>query len=168
MQNNSVVVLESNVAILEQLKNALEESKDFTLLHAGDDGDEGMKEILRLKPDLVIVSMFLKGTDGCGVMRVVKKTWPTAKIIATGLANDEIIEKALTEGASYYLSKPFSMSTAMERITELLQSKPVVNNNSVAIDINDEDMMAAILVATIDYRNEVKEDVKVINVREVK
>ena len=31
-----------------------------------------------------------------------------------------------------------------------------------------EDMMAAILVATIDYRNEVKEDVKVISVKEVK
>ena len=35
-------------------------------------------------------------------------------------------------------------------------------------DIKDEDMMVAALVATIDYRNEVKEDVKVINVREVK
>ena len=55
-----------------------------------------------------------------------------------------------------------------EEAKPVLQSKPVVNNNSVAIDINDEDMMAAILVATIDYRNEVKEDVKVINVREVK
>lgn len=41
-------------------------------------------------------------------------------------------------------------------------------NNSVSVNIDDEDMMAAILVATIDYRNEVKEDVKVINVREVK
>lgn len=57
---------------------------------------------------------------------------------------------------------------AKEEAKPVLQSKPVVNNNSVAIDINDEDMMAAILVATIDYRNEVKEDVKVINVREVK
>ena len=45
---------------------------------------------------------------------------------------------------------------------------PVAQNSKVAIDINDEDMMAAILVATIDYRNEVKEDVKVISVKEVK
>ena len=41
-------------------------------------------------------------------------------------------------------------------------------NNSIAVNVEDEDMMAAILVATIDYRNEVKEDVKVISVREVK
>lgn len=35
-------------------------------------------------------------------------------------------------------------------------------------NITDEDMMAAVLVATIDYRNEIKEDVRLVNVREVK
>jgi two-component system response regulator (stage 0 sporulation protein A) len=123
MRTNSVIVLESNAAALEQLKEALEESKEFTILHAGDDGDEGIKEILSLKPDLVIVSMFLKGTDGCGVIRTVKKTWANAKIIATGLSNDEIIERAMQEGASYYLIKPFSVQMAMERIKEVLKEK---------------------------------------------
>lgn len=55
-----------------------------------------------------------------------------------------------------------------EEAKPVLENSPTVHNDSIAIDINDEDMMAAILVATIDYRNEVKEDVKVINVREVK
>lgn len=129
MRTNSVIVLESNAAALEQLKEALEESKEFTILHAGDDGDEGIKEILSLKPDLVIVSMFLKGTDGSGVIRAVKKTWVDAKIIATGLPNDSIIEKAITEGASYYLVKPFSIVTAMERIRELMKDKPAVSRD---------------------------------------
>ena len=124
MRTNSVILLESNAAALEQLKEALEESKEFTILHAGDDGDEGIKEILSLKPDLVIVSMFLKGTDGSGVIRAVKKTWVDAKIIATGLPNDSIIEKAMSDGASYYLAKPFSIATAMERIRELMKDKP--------------------------------------------
>ena len=55
-----------------------------------------------------------------------------------------------------------------EETKPVLKNSQTVHNDSIAIDINDEDMMAAILVATIDYRNEVKEDVKVINVREVK
>ncbi len=124
MRSHSVILLESNVAALEQLKNALEESEEFSVVHAGDDGDVGIKEILTLKPDLVIVSMFLKGTDGSGVIRTVKKTWVDAKIIATGLSNDSIIEKAMEDGASYYLVKPFSVPTAMERIRELMKDKP--------------------------------------------
>ena len=124
MRTNSVILLESNAAALEQLTEALNESKEFTVVHAGDDGDVGVKQILSLKPDLVIVSMFLKGTDGCGVIRAVKKTWVDAKIIATGFANDLIIEKAMNDGASYYLVKPFSIQTAMERIRELMKDKP--------------------------------------------
>ena len=55
-----------------------------------------------------------------------------------------------------------------EEVKKVATTTPVAQNNEIAIDINDEDMMAAILVATIDYRNEVKEDVKVISVKEVK
>ena len=81
MRANSLILLESNSAVLAQLQQAFSESKDFNVLYAGDDGDDGIKEILRLKPDLVIVGMFLKGTDGCGVIRAVKKTWADAKIV---------------------------------------------------------------------------------------
>ncbi len=130
MRTKTVILLESNVAVLEQLKNALEESKEFNVLHAGDDGDVGVKEILSLKPDLVIVSMFLKGTDGCGVIRTVKKTWVDAKIVATGLPNDSIIERAIGDGASYYLVKPFSIQTAMERIRELMKDKPLATKET--------------------------------------
>lgn len=35
-------------------------------------------------------------------------------------------------------------------------------------DENDEDMVAAVLVATIDYRNEIKQDVKLVSVKEIK
>ncbi len=125
MKTRTVILLESNQAVLEQLKTAFDESKDFTVLHAGDDGDEGIKEILNMKPDLVIVGMFLKGTDGSGVIRAVKKTWSDAKIVATGISNDTIIEKAMEDGATYYLVKPFSIQMAMERIRELMKEKQV-------------------------------------------
>ncbi len=124
MKANSVIVLESNTAVLAQLKDAFSDKQNFQILYAGDDGDEGIKQILRLKPDLAIVGMFLKGTDGCGVIRAVKKTWANAKIIATGIPNDALIEKAMGEGAVYYLVKPFSIQAALERIYELMKDKP--------------------------------------------
>lgn len=130
MRANSLILLESNSAVLAQLQQAFSESKDFNVLYAGDDGDDGIKEILRLKPDLVIVGMFLKGTDGCGVIRAVKKTWADAKIVAMGVANDDVIEKALSEGACYYLVKPFSIATAMDRIRELMRERVIAMRES--------------------------------------
>lgn len=133
MRMNSVVLLESNTAVLAQLKEAFADGKEFNVLFAGDDGDEGMRQILRLKPDLVIVGMFLKGTDGCGVIRAVRKTWSDAKIIAIGIPNDSLIERAMSEGAIYYLSKPFSIQAAIERIRELVKDKPSDNKNALSI-----------------------------------
>ena len=65
-------------------------------------------------------------------------------------------------------------------LTELIESlinksnKPVmesvVHNPSQveALDLNDENKVVAALVASIDYRNQVKKNIKVVSVREVK
>lgn len=50
---------------------------------------------------------------------------------------------------------------------EEVKSSAVPASNKEVV-ISDDDMMAAVLVATIDYRNEIKKDVRVVNVREVK
>ena len=133
MKTKTVVLLESNEAVLRQLRGAFEGRKEYQILYTGDDGDEGVENILNLKPDLVIVGMFLKGTDGCGVIRTIKRAWSEVKLIAVGLPNDELIERAMEAGASYYLVKPFSVTTAMERIDEFMQGKSgSVKNLTVA------------------------------------
>lgn len=140
---NSVIVLELNQAVSKQLQEALEDRKDFNVLHIGDDGEEGLKKIIQLKPDLVILSMFLKGTDGCGVLQAIKKSGVATKIVVTGNGNDELIEKAMALGASYYLVKPFSVATAIERILDIMKEKesnnaPSVVNKRKAITMDEK------------------------------
>ncbi len=124
MKTNSVILLESNSAILSQLKEAFDESKDFQVLYAGEDGDEGIKHILQCKPDLVITDILLRGMDGIGVIKTVKRTWLDVKIVVIGIANDDFTEKSIAAGASYYIVKPFSVPTVLERLRELLKDKP--------------------------------------------
>ncbi len=131
MQKNTVILLESNTAILAQMKEALKDSEDFSLLHFGEDGDEGIKQILEHKPDVVVVSMFLKGADGYAVMQSIRKISPATKIVATGIANDGLIERAMREGAIYYLVKPFSVVSALERIREIISEGEKIEGKGV-------------------------------------
>lgn len=133
MRTYSVVILESNSAIVSQLKNALAEEKVFNVVYCGDDGDEGIRQILNLKPNLVMLGIFLKGTDGYGVIREVKKSCPETKVIAMGIPNDSLIERIMGEGAEYYLSKPITISTAIERIYETLNTNEG-QDNKVAVE----------------------------------
>ncbi len=134
MRSKSVILLELNQAVVKQLREALESREEFNVVYVGDDGDEGIKQIINLKPDLVIVSMFLKGTDGCGVLQAIKKAGTSAKIVVTGTANDALIEKAMELGALYYLVKPFSVAGAMERIGEIMKEKTQENNNNAIVN----------------------------------
>ena len=69
--------------------------------------------------------------------------------------------------ASYGCSKLVDYIETKNKTTE--EVKPQVTTNEVKnTNITDEDMMAAVLVATIDYRNEVKKDVRLVSVKEVK
>ena len=124
MKNFTAVILESNIAVAEELKAGLEKL-GFAMRYVGDDGDEGAKAILGEKPSVIVTGMFLKGADGCEIIRLAKKTWQDVKIMATGPSNDELIDRAMTEGAIYYLVKPFSVDVAIERIGELMKEKPV-------------------------------------------
>ena len=118
MRQKSVVVLESNEELRRELKEALESAGGFRVEYEGDDGERGLEEIRRIRPDVAIVGMFLKGRDGSGVIRAMKKEEGNGKILATGIGKDALIEKAMGEGADYYLVKPFSMEGALEQIEE--------------------------------------------------
>lgn len=42
------------------------------------------------------------------------------------------------------------------------------SSSEVKFDENNEDMVAAVMVATIDYQQEIKQDVKLVNIKEIK
>ena len=118
-----IAILESNIALGMQLKEALEESGEITVMMLTDDGEDGLKGIFKEEPDLAFVGMFLKSVDGCGVIREMKKKGLKTKIIATGVSNDGVVERAILEGADYYIVKPFSIVSALERANEMLIEK---------------------------------------------
>lgn len=51
---------------------------------------------------------------------------------------------------------------------EVIQEPIPVSKPFSMADITDEDMMAAALVATIDYHNEIKKDVRVVSIKEIR
>ena len=116
MRSKTIVLLESNETLLNELKSTFSKDEEIEVVYAGE-------ELRRLKPDLAVIGMFLKGTDGCGVIQTLRKESPDTKIIATGVAGDALMERAVRSGADYYLVKPFSVQSALERVEELI--KPV-------------------------------------------
>ena len=73
IRSKTIVVLESNEALLSEWKKALAEHEGWDLAYMGEDGEEGLRQICLLKPDLVISGASLKGTDIFDVLRTIRR-----------------------------------------------------------------------------------------------
>ncbi len=69
-------------------------------------------------------------------------------------------------GVTYLIFKLLDLFSSRKKKEEPKAEK---ESSSVVepVEINDEDKMVAVLVASIDYRNEIKKDVKVVSVKEL-
>ncbi len=86
-------------------------------------GLDALMAIRERQPDLLLLDMHLPDIDGMDLLRHLKADDNTAAIPVLVLSADatrERIERAMTEGAAGYLSKPLNLAELLSRIDELL------------------------------------------------
>ena len=123
MKKARTMILESNAVLAGELKEAFDKSELLTVVYVGDNGEEGIRRLNDVKPEMLLVGMFLKCMDGCEVIRAVKQSFPEAKMVVTGVSSDVLMERAMSEGADYYMIKPFTAENALERVEALYKEK---------------------------------------------
>ena len=76
-------------------------------------GDEAMKLLASVKPDLIILDVMMRSDDeGLVFLPQIKKALPSAKVIMiTGVDDKETIETAKKLGADNYITKPLVLET---------------------------------------------------------
>ena len=116
-----IVIVEDDVDIAELVAfNMGRQGWECTLVHHG---SEGWEEILRSRPDLVILDVMLPGMDGLQIFRAMKENEMTCGIPAIFLtARGELDDRleGLSLGADDYMTKPFSPKELVLRVRNVL------------------------------------------------
>ncbi len=79
-------------------------------------GDLAVTEVLRLRPDLVLLDMMLPGADGSEVCRRLRERLDVPIIMVTARIEEADRVIGLEGGADDYVSKPFSSRELLARI----------------------------------------------------
>jgi len=104
--NKSVVIVEDNKDLLQQLVELLGTASDIKCVGAFATGEEALKKIPKLAPDVVLMDIKLPGMSGIQCVAELKKMLPKLRIIMVTVYEDsERIFKALKAGAIGYLLK---------------------------------------------------------------
>ena len=102
---------------------------DFTLAGEGwevisaNNGEDALRTLLKVEPDLVILDVMMPRIDGVEVCRAIKAREESAEtpvILLSAKDSDRDREKGMEAGADLYLTKPFSPSRLVEEIRNLM------------------------------------------------
>jgi DNA-binding NtrC family response regulator len=94
-------------------------------------GGSGLTLLRENQADMVITDLRLPDMDGIQILREVKKIGPeTQVILITGYGSIDSAVTAMKEGASDYLTKPFSMDELLLTIRRILRIRELEEENS--------------------------------------
>ena len=124
MAKGTIMVVEDEVDILELLRFNL--AKEGYHVEYSANGKDGLKKIMTLQPNLVILDLMLPDLDGLEICREMKAS-PNTKhipiIMLTAKGEEADIVTGLELGADDYITKPFSLRELIARIKAVLRRK---------------------------------------------
>lgn len=124
MRNIRVVVIDDSAYNRRTITKMLEGMENVQVVGYAADGEEGIRKIIDLKPDLVTLDLEMPRMDGFTLLRIVMNSCPTPVIVISSRSEDERVFKALELGAVDFIAKPTSrISDELLKITGDLQEK---------------------------------------------
>jgi DNA-binding response OmpR family regulator len=117
-----ILLVEDDPDIALALRRRLEsEGHGVTL---ASDGEQALREVERVAPDLVLLDLALPKLDGTDVCRRLRRDRATAGIpiiMLTARSEEEDVLRGLSLGADDYVTKPFSVKEVAARVQAVLR-----------------------------------------------
>ncbi len=150
MNNQEILIIDDEPQIRKLLEISLE-SNDYKVWQAST-GKEGIVMAANHPPELILLDIGLPDKSGHDVLKELR-TWFNKAIIILSVQNsEEDIVKALDNGATDYLTKPFRTAELLARIRSAIRRNQQINNNDTAITFGE--LQIDLTARTIKKNNE--------------
>ena len=134
--NGKIFIIEDETSIIQLVQHNLE--KDGFIVSSALNGNEGLKDIKKFEPNLLLLDWMLPDLSGIEICKSIRKdtsfkNLPVIMLTAKGEEEDKI--KGLDSGADDYLTKPFSYNELLARIKAILRrSNPKTVSDTLEFD----------------------------------
>lgn len=153
-----VLIADSYPDEVEELKNEL--SGKYDVISTRDNGEDALNDIIRLKPDIVIIDLMLPKIDGLGVIEkcreYIKPEQVPAFIALTMIENRNLMNCIRQLKVDYCMMKPFQAKILVERISQMIRirsvSSAIQNDKKILCDM---DKNVQTMCASTDVRRQI-------------
>lgn len=124
MRTVRVLVIDDSAYSRRTIIKLLEELSGVEVVGYAANGEEGLRKVIDLRPDLVTLDLEMPGMDGFTLLRIIMNACPTPVIVVSAQNEDERVFKAMELGAVDFVAKPGRViSEQLLEIRDELQQK---------------------------------------------
>lgn len=120
----SMIIVDDHEVVRNGIRSYLETISDFDVVGEAESGEEALKMVSDLIPDIVLLDLIMPGMDGVETTRRIKQISPRTKVVVlTSYHEDAHIFPALKAGAISYILKDMKMEKLVETLHRALQNE---------------------------------------------
>jgi NarL family two-component system response regulator LiaR len=128
MRKIRIVIADDHAVVRQGTRSLLERENDMEVVGEAGDGEEAVKIIERLKPDVAIIDIAMPKLNGVEVTRQIKPRLPsTAVLILTAYDDDEYVFALLEAGAAGYLLKDVDSREVVDAVRAVFAGESVLH-----------------------------------------
>jgi DNA-binding NarL/FixJ family response regulator len=131
-----ILLVDDHPIVRQGLAELIDAEKDLTVCGTADSMNAALEQMPTLKPDLVVVDISLKGSNGIELLKNIKVRYPKMKVLMLSMHDEGLYAiRALRAGASGYIMK----QEATEKVIEA--ARKVLNGEIYLSDKMEKKMM---------------------------
>jgi DNA-binding NarL/FixJ family response regulator len=124
-----VLIVDDHPVVREGLATIINHERDMNVCGGVDNAHEAMKAVAELKPDIVIVDISLKDSDGIELTKNITTGHPKSSVIVLSVQDESVYaERALLAGAKAYLMKNVVSENIIKAIRTVLSGEIFVSD----------------------------------------
>ena len=127
MNKINVAIIDDNERMVHLLDNILKTDDSIQVVGKASDGIAALSVIKEQEPDIVLLDLIMPKLDGLGVMQKINKDTTMKKhpafIVISAIGKESITEDAFSQGAVYYIMKPFDNDIVINKIKQVSLTK---------------------------------------------
>lgn len=134
-----LLIADDSINYRKKLAELITQQPDMEVVSLVSDGEEAVKEIKELKPDIAIIDLLMPLRDGLGVLEEMRKEriHDTVCILISAIGLDSIAKKAAELGAQYYMIKPYRNEFLLGRIRQVYEENFTFNKDKIQMPLEE-------------------------------
>jgi DNA-binding NarL/FixJ family response regulator len=124
-----ILLIDDHPIVRDGLTTIINHQQDLNVCGGADDAHQALKAISELKPDVVVVDVSLKNSDGIELTKTIKAKYPKLPVVVLSVHDESVYaERALRAGARAYLMKEVVSENIVDAIRTVLKGEIYVSD----------------------------------------